>query len=288
MSYCLKTILIVFLFLNLCLCRQTAFAWQQEHSSNQDSLSDYTSDENTDNEEDWSETAEEDASEEYYNYNEEHFDKVTDRPTRIKRALNEKEWNRITKNPDFNYEKYKNQSNQVKEQEKDDSESWFEKMMRAIASFFGSKAGRWFTMGFVVIIILILIIRFFQLKGNVFFSKKDKKINRPDDETSEDYVPENWETEINAAAKAGNYRLALRHCYRYLLNTMQENGLIQFQVAKTNYQYVYELSGTEHYNTFMKLTRDYEYAWYGGFEIGADFYEDYYETAKRMQQQLKH
>jgi hypothetical protein len=213
------------------------------------------------------------------------FDKTTTLPAPVKRELNDQEWNRITRDPDYKYDDGK----EPKPKEPVDySKSWWVRMFQGIFEFFSSTIGSYLLIFIVVTIVLILIARVIQLNGNIFFSKKDKKIGQTGDENSDDYVPENWDAEITAAAKAGNFRLALRHCYRYLLNTLNEKEFIQFQVAKTNYQYVYELSGTPYHQPFMKLTRDYEYAWYGGFEINEDFYRDYYQMAQTIQQQLKH
>ncbi len=119
------------------------------------------------------------------------------------------------------------------------------KILEAIFDFFSSSAGKALIWIVVSGIVLLLVFRIFKLNGNVLFARKDKKIGNNDgDGSADDYIPDNWEQSIADAAKAGNYRLAVRHSYRYLLNLLHENELIRFQTAKTNYQYSYELSGT--------------------------------------------
>lgn len=284
MTYCLKTILIVFLFLTLCLCRQTAFAWQQEYSSGQDSLADYAADEKTADEEEWSETTVQDTpSEEYYNYNEAHFYRAETLPDAVKRDIPDAEWKKMTNDPAFHYE----DETEKKAEAPEYKQSALERMFQSIFEFLGSSAGKTIIIILVALIVLVLIIRAIQLNGNILFAKKDRKLGQEAID-SENHIPDDWENEIRTAAQAGNYRLALRYGYRYLLTMLQEKELIQFQVAKTNYQYVYELKGTSFHKPVMQLTREYEYAWYGGFEIEKPFFDHYLQMITTIKKELNY
>jgi hypothetical protein len=278
-----KAILIVFLFFTCLFYHQSSFAWQSADSSDwaDAPVADTSYDSQVDAD---AETGENEAVEAPPEaYNETNFDKASGAGNMATRKkLDDASWEKLTNDPAFQYD-------DVKEKEvkpKDYSGSWWVKMFVNIFEFFSSMIGKGVIISIVVLIVLLLIARAFQLNGRIFFSKKDKKLHL-NEEHGDDYVPDNWEKEIADAAKAGNYRLALRHCYRYLLTSLQEKELIKYQVAKTNYQYVYELSGTNLHKPFMKLTRDYEYAWYGGFEINEDFYEGYYQMTQDIQKQLK-
>lgn len=208
------------------------------------------------------------------------FPEIITPPKRAERKIADDKWLKLTHDEDFRYEDPK------PEIENEDS-GWWAKMFMSIFSFFASTAGNIIIIAIVVLIVLVIVVRIVQLNGNVFFSKKDKKIsNTAVDELSDEYVPDDWEKVIREAAKAGNYRLAVRHVYRYLLSVLQEKNLISFQVAKTNYQYVYELAGTQLHKPFMQLTRDYEYAWYGGFNIEEDRFEDYYHKVTSIKKEL--
>ena len=72
---------------------------------------------------------------------------------------------------------------------------------------------------------------------------------------------------IDQSITSKNYRLAIRYLYLKSLQKLTEKGAIIFAVDKTNYQYVRELSGKLYKNTFATLTLNYEYVWYGEFEI---------------------
>lgn len=198
------------------------------------------------------------------------------------RAIDAAEWERLTADETFNYTDEKPEV----EKEPSEQDSGFRKFMNELFEFFRSGAGKVLIWILVAGAVLFIIFRIFKLNGNVLFARKDKKINNQPDETADDYQPENWEQSIADAAQAGNYRLAVRHGYRYLLNLLQEQGKIRFETAKTNYQYSYELSGTRLHQPFLQLTRQYEYAWYGGFDIGKEQFEAYYRLLTETRRSL--
>lgn len=199
------------------------------------------------------------------------------------RVISPGQWQSLTNDPAFAYE---DEKPQVKKE--DNASRGLLKIVEAIVSFFGSVAGKTLIWIVVAALVLLIVFRIFKLNGNVLFARKDKKLgNGQDDESADDYIPDDWEQSISAAAKAGNYRLAVRHGYRYLLSMLSEKELIQFQTAKTNYQYTYELSGTRWHQPFVQLTRQYEYAWYGGFDIEQEQFEAYYRLLSETRQGLK-
>jgi hypothetical protein len=208
------------------------------------------------------------------------FPEIITPPKRVEREIADGKWLKLTSDEDFRYE-------DTKPQVKNEGMSWWTKMFLNIFSFFTSTVGNIIIIAIVVLIVLVIVVRIVQLNGNVFFSKKDKKIGEVEtDELSDEYVPDDWEKVIQEAAKAGNYRLAVRHGYRYLLSLLQEKNMISFQVAKTNYQYAFELAGTQLHKPFMQLTRDYEYAWYGGFNIQEERFQDYYHKVTSIKKEL--
>lgn len=69
-----------------------------------------------------------------------------------------------------------------------------------------------------------------------------------------------------------NYRLAIRYLYLQTLQKLADSGLLQFAADKTNYQYVTEMQGKPYQNDFAAITLNYEYVWYGRFDISEDVY----------------
>jgi flagellar basal body-associated protein FliL len=260
-------------------------AWQtrQEKEAQNDQQPAGTQEETAPNESEQERYSDEEYTDEQYTDEEQNqspFSEIITAPKRAERKIAEDKWLKLTNDEAFRYE-------DPKPEVKNEDISWWTKMFLNIFSFFASTAGNIIIIAIVVLIILVIVVRIVQLNGNVFFSKKDKKISQAEtDELSDEYIPDDWEKVIREAAKAGNYRLAVRHGYRYLLSLLQEKNMITFQVAKTNYQYVFELAGTQLHKPFMQLTRDYEYAWYGGFNIEEDRFEDYYRKVTTIKKEL--
>ena len=104
---------------------------------------------------------------------------------------------------------------------------------------------------------------------------------------TEDIFAINYQREIDKAAAAGNYRLAVRLMFLRLLKNMSEKNIIRYQQDKTNFDYLVQLHGTSYYPHFFRITRNYEYSWYGKFDISEDNYElirkdvDQFETGLR-------
>lgn len=196
------------------------------------------------------------------------------------RKISDAQWQRLVNDPEFRYE----EPAPVKESNSDSA--WL-RFFESLFRFLGSGAGKALIISLVSLLVLYLVFRIFRLKGNVFFAKKDKKIGVAEqDELSDNFIPDSWEKVIEDAARSGNYRLAVRHSYRYLLSLLQEREVIQYQTAKTNYQYAYELTGTKLHQPFLQLTRGYEYVWYGGFPIARDRFEAYYDQINGIKKDL--
>lgn len=72
---------------------------------------------------------------------------------------------------------------------------------------------------------------------------------------------------IDQALASNNYRLAIRFYYLLVLQQMSGKDLIDWQVQKTNHDYIYEIKDTLLRKQFMKVTDIYDYIWYGNFEV---------------------
>ena len=72
---------------------------------------------------------------------------------------------------------------------------------------------------------------------------------------------------IDQALKDKNYRLAVRYYYLLTLQQLSGKELIDWQVQKTNHEYIYEIKNTQLRGQFVRLTDIYDYIWYGNFEV---------------------
>jgi hypothetical protein len=136
----------------------------------------------------------------------------------------------------------------------------------------------WFKtiMWIVIIATFIAIIILFLSSSNVFlFRRQSKKLSTDEEmqELNEDIFSIDYEKEIQKAINSQNYRLAIRYLYLRTLRNLSEKGIIKYSQEKTDQDYVMQLFGTEYYKDFFRITRDFEYAWYGQFPISAHAFE---------------
>lgn len=81
-----------------------------------------------------------------------------------------------------------------------------------------------------------------------------------------------FEKVISAAVETGNLRLAVRLWYLKTLKALSDTQKINWRPGKTNHAYLSELAGTPYASFFGRLTRDFEYCWYGDGEVEASRY----------------
>ena len=106
------------------------------------------------------------------------------------------------------------------------------------------------------------------------FRKKNEVLTTEDESASmpEDIFAINYQKEIEKAAANGNYRLAVRLMYLRLLKNLSDRNIIHYKQEKTNFDYLLQLQPTPYYKQFFRVTRHYEYSWYGHFDVAEDTY----------------
>ena len=87
---------------------------------------------------------------------------------------------------------------------------------------------------------------------------------------SDDIFDISYQKEINKAVTSGNYRLGVRLMFLQLLKNLSEKNIIEYTQDKTNLDYLLQLHQSSYYKDFFRLTRNYEYAWYGQFDINKE------------------
>ncbi|HZI02120.1 MAG TPA: DUF4129 domain-containing protein [Flavisolibacter sp.] len=76
-----------------------------------------------------------------------------------------------------------------------------------------------------------------------------------------------FESELQKALTANDYRLGIRLLYLQMLRNLSEREIIQYKVDRTNNDYLMQLYGSPYYKSFLQLTRHFEYSWYGQFPV---------------------
>jgi hypothetical protein len=111
------------------------------------------------------------------------------------------------------------------------------------------------------------------LSGNQFgiFRRKAVPLLQDEEESMpEDIFAIQYQREIDKAVNQGNFRLAVRLMYLRALREMSEKGVIRYTQDKTNFEYLIQVHPTPFYPAFFKVTRDYEFTWYGKFPVNEE------------------
>ena len=116
--------------------------------------------------------------------------------------------------------------------------------------------------------LVFLLLRFFlkvksngiigrtQPRGEVYVSEEEHIIKNEDISAL-----------ITKAISDGNFRLAVRYYYLLSLKHLSLKEFIIWEPQKTNKDYLKELRVTDFKSDFEKITRIYDYVWYGEFTI---------------------
>ncbi len=124
--------------------------------------------------------------------------------------------------------------------------------------------------GFIAVVIWYLA------SSNIsLFRKKSKAVAEGGEEeaVTDDIFSINYDKEIRKAEEAANYRLAVRLWYLRTLKELAGRSIINYRAEKPNGDYLNALYGGPHYHDFFRLTRGFEYTWYGQFPLSEDHYK---------------
>lgn len=123
----------------------------------------------------------------------------------------------------------------------------------------------------VIVVLFLGILAWYLLQNNIVGRRRaitGEKIN--DDILTENIFEINYQKEIESAINAGDYRLAIRLMFLRLLKQLSQKKIIDYKQERTNFDYLSQLYSTGYYNDFFRLTRNYEYSWYGKFHVSPE------------------
>ena len=123
--------------------------------------------------------------------------------------------------------------------------------------------------GFVIFVIIKLIIN---KEGGWVFGRKNKKLAVG--KMAEDNIHFiNFKDEIATSKLNNDYRIATRYYYLWLLKSLSDKSIIDWDIEKTNTDYVAEINNLELKKEFEFLSYIYDYCWYGEFELTSENFE---------------
>jgi hypothetical protein len=142
-------------------------------------------------------------------------------------------------------------------------------LLRRLMNFLASKAYQNFWQ-YVILACIAGLVIYLLMKAEVlgFLFPKKAQSSPLDYENLQENIHEiNFEQAIDEAINQRSFRLAVRLLYLQSLKRLTDAGLIQYKADKTNRQYVYELAGLPFQPEFERLTRQFEFVWYGNFPV---------------------
>ncbi|NHF61311.1 DUF4129 domain-containing protein [Flavobacteriaceae bacterium TP-CH-4] len=177
----------------------------------------------------------------------------------------------------------------------DDFKEWLGNvLLRFFEWVFGAEKAVGFLANFIRIIpyillgVLIFILIKFFLKANANAMELAKKDESLVVLSEEEHLIKNEDIQvlIQKALTAKDYRLAIRYYYLFILQKMSAKNLIEWQLQKTNDDYLEELQSKELKGPFRTITRLYDYIWYGSFSLDEAKYQRAERAFQKLQQTL--
>lgn len=116
---------------------------------------------------------------------------------------------------------------------------------------------------------LLFMIIYFMRQQGFRFSRKATEEEMPGIEEL-DPGTAGYDKQVQDAISGGHFRQAVRFLHLQTLRLMADRQLITLSKDKTNADYLRVLIKTQWYQPFARLTRDYEYIWYGDVNVNAE------------------
>ncbi|RZJ64499.1 MAG: DUF4129 domain-containing protein [Flavobacterium sp.] len=121
--------------------------------------------------------------------------------------------------------------------------------------------------GLVILFVIYLIVKaILNKEGKWVFGRSSANRIYGADEIEKNLQEADFEKLVSETMNAGDKRLSIRYYYLWLLQRMSRSGIIEWDVEKTNSDYLYEIRNEKDKENFAYLSYLYNYVWYGEFE----------------------
>lgn len=126
----------------------------------------------------------------------------------------------------------------------------------------------------IVLFVVYLIVKaIINKEGGWIFGKSSQKKISTSEHNEEDFHNIDFRNSIEKSKMANNHRLSIRYYYLWLLKKMSDDGIIEWDIEKTNSDYLYEIQRSALKEDFQYLSYIYDYSWYGEFHIDDALFE---------------
>ncbi|MEI6947296.1 DUF4129 domain-containing protein [Paraflavisolibacter sp. H34] len=141
----------------------------------------------------------------------------------------------------------------------------------------------------IIITCFLAILVWYLMASDVRLFRRKAASFGPEDEAAppDDLFSINYRREIERAITARDFRQAIRLLYLETLKELAGRQIIRYSVDFTDTHYLAQLQGTSWYDHFFRLTRTFEYTWYGKFEPAEAAFEQIHRDFLHFKQRLR-
>lgn len=134
-------------------------------------------------------------------------------------------------------------------------------------------------------VIVFFVIKVMGMKSGGLFLRNARSNLSYTTET-EDINRISFDEAIEEAVSNRNFRMATRLMYLQSLKQLSDKGYIQWQLNKSNSDYVSEVAGKPWQSLFKKLTYHFEYTWYGEMSLANEEFQNLQLQFQQFNNQL--
>lgn len=128
----------------------------------------------------------------------------------------------------------------------------------------------WYIMFAVIVAIILYLIFKNEIRG--LFYRKSKLAGGTMEVLDDDINAYDFDKDIREAEANRNYRYAIRLFYLRNLKDLNDRGLIEWKLEKTNADYLREISNRDLQRIFGRCTYIFNWIWYGDFPVNEPEY----------------
>lgn len=145
----------------------------------------------------------------------------------------------------------------------------------------------------VLVIIIFTLVLFFIFRAIVnregrwvFGRNSDRKVINAE-ELEENLGKIDFKKMITDAEGSGNFRMAVRYYYLWVLKKLSDAEIIKFDLEKTNSDYYYEIKDKDLRDDFSYGSYVYNYIWYGENKVGNEQFQQAKSAYNKLLNRIK-
>lgn len=137
-----------------------------------------------------------------------------------------------------------------------------------------------------VLLLIFLIYKLVRMRYVTPFGRRVREFEADADDPAATHDEVSFHRKLEEAVGAGDYVLAVRVHYLYLLHLLDERGIIHWNRGMTNRACVCEIGDGELRRRFERLSYVFNCVCYGGFPVDAAMYSRFGEEFRRFEEEV--